>query len=670
MTVVGERWQSDRVVYAIAALPAARPDAPGGIIAHPGHVGMDSGRIPRSFPLQDFAFMSAHVIPEALADGQKLVAFARCELVRVSATTVLAINRENGRQQMMSPAVVEGLAACTEFRTIAEHAGVLAEIRPELQNKPEIAKDVLDTLLANGMMVRAEDVVERLNGTAESGLAPSRVFVVTCDRPAAVERLLESMLSDAKLSRHESIFLVDDSRQTDSRAANRELVARFNTRSPREMGYVGVEAQQSLLEGLIARAPAAETALRFLLDSAQWSGHQTYGRARTVCLLLSVGFRAIVMDDDVLCQAVLPPGRKEGLGFDHAAAREAVFFADHIELMRAAKPAGFDPLGGHASLLGRTVGSAIDSCTSGVFLPEELYGVDASDVSSLQADARVLLTQSGAWGDPGTSSPHWVLNLDDASVAQLLARETPLVDLVESRCVGLGSPRVSLLRLPTMSQVTGLDNTALLPPYFPAFRNEDHLFGAMLMALHPQAAAVEYPWCVPHLPMEGRHYSIREPIVVTGVISLLIQHFAASVKAMDAPDPHLRLQQLAQKMRHSATRSDTDLLVDYRVAVAGDHAQKLALFAAHQRQAAHAGSTASWDAYLQRAVEEAQHSLAEPQSLLRMHGVPEGSSEQAILNRFRHYVTGFADVLEHWVTIREASVAVARKLGENGGLVP
>ncbi len=614
--------------------------------------------------------MSTDVTSESPHGGQELVAFASCELVRISATAVLAINRENGRQQMMSPAVVDGLAACTEFRSIAEHARVLAEIRPELKNKPELAEEALSTLLANGMMVRAGQVAGRFTGAESAELAPSRVFVVTCDRPAAVERLLESMLRDAKLSRHESLWLVDDSRQADSRTENRELVARFNTRSPREMRYVGEEAQRTLLEDLIANEPAAEAGLRFLLDAAQWSGHPTYGRARSVCVLLSVGFRTVLMDDDVLCQTVLPPNSEDGLGFHHAAPREAVFFANRDELMRAARPVGLDPLGGHISLLGRTVDAAIESCVPGGLSPEQLHAVEASDVRNLRADARILLTQSGSWGDPGTSSPHWVLNLDDGSVAQLLARGQPLVDLVESRCVGLGSSRTSLLRVPAMSQVTGLDNTALLPPYFPAFRGEDQLFGAMLMALHPQSAAVEYPWCVPHLPMEERHYSIREPIVVAGGVSLLIRHFAGSVNAMAVSDPQLRLQVLAQTLRHCATRSDGDLLVDYRVVLASNHAEKLAIFTQHQRQAAQAGSTTSWDAYLQRAVEEAQRALAEPQSPVSMYTGFGDSSEQEIVDRFRRYATGFADVLEHWVAIREASVAVAGKLDESGALMP
>ena len=65
-----------------------------------------------------------------IVSPNELVAFANCELVRISDTAVLVINRDNGRQQMMSPQVVQGLISCSTFRTMADHASVLAATRP------------------------------------------------------------------------------------------------------------------------------------------------------------------------------------------------------------------------------------------------------------------------------------------------------------------------------------------------------------------------------------------------------------------------------------------------------------------------------------------------------------------------------------------------------------
>lgn len=612
--------------------------------------------------------MATDFAPPPIASPNELVAFANCELVQISDTAVLVINRDNGRQQMMSPQVVQGLTRCTTFRSIADHAGVLAATRPELQGRPELALQALEGLLANGMLLRAADVAARLSGGVSGSPAPTRIFAITCDRPAAVERLLESLLRNGKLSRHESLYLIDDSRQAESRAANRELVAGFNTRSPTDMRYVGDAAQSALLEGLIAREPAAERGLRFLLDPAQWAGHKTYGRARTLCLLLSVGYRAIVMDDDVLCQALLPPVTESGLGIGGMASRQAAFFADRDELARAAVPADFDPLSGHASLLGRTVGAVVEAASPGGLGAEQLQGVNAALASVLDASAPILVTQSGSWGDPGTASPHWVLSLGDASLVRLLGQEASLVDIIEKRCNWLGSPRLSLIKVASMSQMTGLDNSALLPPYFPAFRGEDRLFGAMVEAIHHRASALEYPWCVPHLPMEQRHFSIREPIAATGGIPLFARYLTDHIDYKDASDPLLRLRHVAEDARRIAGRSDSDLLLDFRTEVAHSQASQLSMILDQQQKAARLGSSA-WQAYLQRALDEMQALVAQPQSPTAMQGVPAGSSEAGLVGSFRGYANGFAEALEHWAAVRESSVVVAAQLEQAGDLM-
>ncbi len=607
--------------------------------------------------------------PPLPVSAQELVAFSGCELVAVNSAAVLVINRHNGRQLMMSPQVVEGLKACTTFRTIADHAQQLAAMRPELQGRPELAVQALENLLAEGMLLRAGELAPRLAGETAQSLPPTRVFVITCDRPAAVERLLDSMLREGKLSRHEALFLVDDSREPAARAANRDLVASFNTRSPTDMQYIGEEAQRALLEALAGRLPAAEAGLHFLLDRERWSGFGTYGRARTLCLLLSVGYRAIVMDDDVLCQALLPPVSEGGLGIAGGALRQAAFASDREALMRAAVPADFDPLSGHASLLGSTVGRAVATfCPQGLEAAQ-LEGVNAGLVSMLEAQTRILITQTGSWGDPGTSSPHWVLMLGPDSLSRLLAVPQGLAQLLENRSNWLGSTRPTLIKMASISQMTGLDNSALLPPYFPAFRGEDRLFGAMVEAMHHRATALEYGWCVPHLPVEPRSFSIREPIAATGGISMFARYLTDHIDYKDASDPASRLQHLAQDARRIAARSDQDLLLDYRTELARTHADQLAMIGNQRQNTGSLGSEA-WNAYLQRAQEEVQQALAQLHTPRGIRGVPADSSDAELLASFREMANGFAGALEQWARVREVAPEVAADLQARGQFTP
>ena len=113
--------------------------------------------------------------------------------------------------------------------------------------------------------------------------------IITCDRPAAVERLLESLLRGARLARQKQLLLIDDSREAANCTANAAAVERFNLLSPTSMRYFGPQEQAQLLQHAIAQLPRHETGIRFLLQRELWPGVPTYGRARNLALLLDGG---------------------------------------------------------------------------------------------------------------------------------------------------------------------------------------------------------------------------------------------------------------------------------------------------------------------------------------------------------------------------------------------
>lgn len=594
-------------------------------------------------------------------DANELVAFADCELVGINNAMTLVINRLNGRQQVISPQVVEGLKTCTLFDTVAGHAAHLARTRPELNGNVEMAATVLNNLNAAGLLARARDVCARLDRDAPRRLPPTRAFIITCDRPAAVERLLESMLRAGNLSQHDALFLVDDSRKEASRVANREAVARFNLRSARDMFYVGQEAQRALLSGLVEKLPAHTEGIRFLLDHAIWRDRKTYGRSRTLCLLLSVGYRALLMDDDILCQAVLPPVSQEGIGIGSGGLREAAFFASQQELLGSNRPADFDPLSGHASLLGSNLAQALASFDLSPLPEAQLHNINAALADVLRADSPILVTQSGSLGDPGTGNAHWATFLGEDSIRRLLAAPHGMKEALENRCNWLGSTRPNIFKMPFMSQLTGLDNSRLLPPYFPAFRGEDVLFGAMLVSMHHDTVALEYPWSVPHLPVDTRSSSLDEPIAAKGGITLFGRYLVRQIDYNNRVGPEHNLQELARCALRMAARSDEALLLDFRAELAMGLADQLHSLSDQFARAQQLGS-GEWLEYLKRGIEEVQQALVSIQSPSAMHGVPPGATEAGLLAEFRTMARGFAAALEGWVEIRQVAGGLTDEL--------
>lgn len=167
--------------------------------------------------------------------AQGLVAFTDCELIRLNEKMASAINRFNGKQQIIAPEVVDALNYCSTFETVDAHARALASTRPELNGNMTMAQNALNTLDKAGMLLRASDMVQRFKSVTKTAVAPTRVFIITCDRPTAVERLLDSMLEIDQLSRHEAFYLINDSKDAANQQANADLVAAFSTRTAKSM---------------------------------------------------------------------------------------------------------------------------------------------------------------------------------------------------------------------------------------------------------------------------------------------------------------------------------------------------------------------------------------------------------------------------------------------------
>ncbi|MCB1674793.1 MAG: hypothetical protein KDI01_00780, partial [Halioglobus sp.] len=215
----------------------------------------------------------------------------------------------------------------------------------------------------------------------------------------------------------------------------------------------------------------------------------------------------------------------------------------------------------------------------------------------------------------------------------------------------MGQPRPTLSKMAVISQMTGLDNSRLLPPYFPAFRGEDYLFGAMLEYLHPQAAVLEYDWCVPHLPLEARP-GTAPPAAARARRALNFSKFVTDhTLYRRGICAATRLQGLAQLARELSETSDADLRGLYRSEVAQLQAGQLRQFNA----CLHDGLSrpAPWQTFLHDSVNivsEAMQAAARPEDA---PGMPAGRAAADLFGQFRDYAGGFAAALNAWPAMRE-----------------
>ncbi|MEO0435756.1 MAG: hypothetical protein AAF098_02490 [Pseudomonadota bacterium] len=562
------------------------------------------------------------------------------------------ISRETGRQQMIASQVVEALKTCVQFQTVDHHTSRLCSSRPELKDQEAVVRQTLLQLTDSGFLTKAATIRDRLDADVPVELAPTRVFVITCDRPDQLQRLLESMLRSAGLSNYEALYLIDDSKELENRERNQAVVEWFNSSSAIDMHYLGEAEQTDLLNRLVRDLPTHEEGIRFLIDADRWRGCATYGRARTLALMHSMGRRLIVLDDDILCQAVLPAVPEEGVFIGSNGVREASFFSDRESLMSAGALHEKSPLELHDEHLGRRLGDSLELLGGGSIPVDWFVDGNAAMASVWSAESKILVTQCGAWGDPGTGDSHWILNLSGHSISRLLTASNGMAEAVENRHVWLGSPRYAIMKVAFMSQMTGLDNTELLPPYFTAYRGEDLLFASLVEALHPQGAVLECGFSVPHLPENRKVKSLKEPMASAGGVGLFAAYLTNQIDYTDASSAEERIRMIVADLRRLATKSDPDMLLDYRREVAKSHSMLLNKITKQQASTKDFNS-ANWQGYLRRGVSELQAALQKEWSPKDIREVPDNKSLEEVCDGFRKMLLGYASALDAWPSIRK-----------------
>ena len=111
-----------------------------------------------------------------------------------------------------------------------------------------------------------------------------------------------------------------------------------------------------------------------------------------------------------------------------------------------------------------------------------------------------------------------------------------------------------------MAAVTGLDHRALLPPYLPAGRGEDILFGIMLQRLHPESAVWNEGWAIRHEPTDERKgRGELTPLSVTPAISLLADWLGREPRDQWGLSTRQRLLGLAEQIRRLASMESDSL---------------------------------------------------------------------------------------------------------------
>lgn len=603
--------------------------------------------------------------PSNEGQDSELFAMDRVTEHNLPDNSILARNPRNGRKMVLPAEVISAMTYCDTFKTLEEHVATLMEGSDDSDDRRKSIASVVKSIHEGGLTVSARDICARLTPDEKSPSVPMKavVVIITCERPVALKRLLESFLAVCDLSLVEQCFIVDDSRLADNQSRNFDITRQFNKLAEIEISYFGDRQAREFVKALIQRLPNYEEQIHFLVGRNRWKDYFTAGVARNYSLLLSVGKQVIVFDDDSICKAYESPFIDHGFEFS-ARERQAHFYATQDEEQYLKSVEDPDPVKQHMRCLGLSVPEALKVMGSGSPGQNSLRHARSEFAAGLNRNSKILITECGSLGDPGTPSNNWLATIPSESRERLLKVESRLEIALRHRNCWLGVGRPTFTPSANMSQVTGIDNRDFLPPYFPIDRGEDRIFGEAVNFIFPDSVCLNYPWATPHLPIPARQWSETDPDAPPSAIfpGKLTEKTTAKKQLCLAEDPYLRLEYLAQLFRDLANSSKATIVnlhaedwLEYKVG----HLAEL-----HTILKESVGAPQSWLDYLQHSIQKTQAVSLDELDPLGLKGSTGGFKGEELIGFWQASWDGFGRALSAWPEIRREAKTITDELAE------
>ena len=588
-----------------------------------------------------------------------LVAFDLCKAYPMPDGNLLLHNTRNDKRAVIMPAVYASLLICDQFQTLDQHVANIIENNPDLQGEQADIRNVLQSMLEGGMMLSAKNLCDSLKRNPNTSTEKKQtdepvVAIITWERPEMLERLLESMLTNCKTEKFKRLFVIDDSRKAENITQNQALVEKFASAFKVPLQYFGLEEQQSLINGLVKRLPEHENSINFLTDQSRWPDQWTCGRIRNLALLVSCGFRLVVLDDDTICDVFNPPQAKLNITFSDEP-REAGFFTSEQDWTHQHQPINPDPINRHMQCLGLSFSEALNVLGQNHLKPAGLVNATALQLSQLQADSPVLITECGSLGCPGTSSNTWLPYMEPGSLKQMLASQEKTTLALNNRKVWSGRNQPHFAPRSNMSQITGLDNRQMLPPYIPITRGQDRVFGYTVNFIFPSAVTLDYPWAIPHLPMPDRKWSNKDLdfTPTTAFPTYFFEKMLEPKSSCQSESPIDRLSTLSAWFNDLAAAPINLLRASYRDARLRNSSEKLQLLSTLLSKADSA--PVDWQNYLRNGISQLNADL---DLVSREDFISERMENEELIIFWKDFWADFAAALTAWPEIRKAAAEI------------
>lgn len=408
--------------------------------------------------------------------------------------------------------LLDTLRLCSEFAPLSVHAASIRLHDPERFNSANSAEAILIQLHRAGFFVSPSEIargcVKRTGNNDVCSTGISTIGWVTGGRPDSLRESVSSFERICTMAEREIELVICDDAADEDESSRAKAALRLGIQGVRAV-YFPRRAKFELAKELASLAGCSEEISRFALFGDAATG-RSIGANRNALLLLTVGRQVLSVDDDIVATVQFQPGlgNDSSLCFRSGDPYEMRFFGTRDEALRAASTAQVDVVAEHEAVLSATLEDLVVRFAgpAGPKFEDPCTHLQRGLSSNF---GRVAVTFSGILGDSGMSSSSRLLFSQGATRAVLLQSEEyyrralvcrEVVRVARETAISHGGP--------CFMGCAGLDNRDLLPPFMPALRGEDGIFGVMVSRLMCGAYFGYLPFALLHTGgSTGRAYT-------------------------------------------------------------------------------------------------------------------------------------------------------------------
>lgn len=589
--------------------------------------------------------------------------------------SVFVYDRVKQRAHEIPELIAAMLSRTSAMATLDEHARSLCQRLGMPASQQGALRAHLGELAEAGLLVSEQDLRTWALDHAEPESAPGLIDTAailggtTPARTRAALRALAHALTHH--GRDCQIVLMDDAghpRDRD-RGVAAELAAELAAGSGPAVAYAGREERQRFADALAA-AGIDRRAVDIALGVGAHDHPVAPGVARNALLLHTAGQTCFAAGGDTVARLAGPAGFPDVLGLSNRDPASLWVYPDHDAALAGAAfldPDQIDLLACHELLLGKDLGTCMavfDSTGDATGHDGSGPGGPALAIDGMRPPfyrrlchgGRVAVTVLGLIGDHDQDSNHAYLLQEAGALAHLLRGPAPYPVLRDARSIHRLVPHLTLSSNPAFSATAAAyDNRELLPPFLPAGRGDDMVFGLALRACLPRDVIGHLPWAICHEPTARAPFTADD--LVQGPLALTLARAAAL--AMGTLDLLPAAGEPADRMRHLGAHLEQVgqlSLADFEHLLHAAHLRRLGshISACEQRLGENGAASDEWAEDMEQTIEALRAACAEPRLPAAADLAPRLGEERA-REALRAHIRDYGLLLQVWPDMLQAA---------------